>query len=87
MDIQKVQEKKTPATPFLLFGLGAIVGAVVALLYAPDKGVETRRKLGAWIKEKKENGKEAMELKKAQVIAAAQAGRKAYEEADKKVHS
>ncbi len=40
---------------------GALVGGVVALLFAPDKGTETRRKIGNKMKEGTNYTKEQIE--------------------------
>ena len=38
-------ERTSPGTVFLAFACGALAGAVLALLYAPAPGEETRRKI------------------------------------------
>ena len=40
---------------------GALVGGVLALLFAPDKGSETRRKISTKVKESSEYTKEQIE--------------------------
>ncbi len=59
---------------------GAAVGATVALLFAPKSGKETREQLGDWLKEATEKGREKFETTKEQLVAAYQAGKKAYTE-------
>jgi gas vesicle protein len=69
------------------FLFGGVVGAALALLFAPCSGEETRRRLGGWIDESRkktreilDEEREAFRHKKEQVQAAWQAGKKAYEE-------
>ena len=40
---------------------GVLVGGIVALLFAPDKGTETRRKIGEKVKEGSKYTKEQIE--------------------------
>jgi len=81
---EETLEKKSYTMPLLMIGFGAAVGALLGVLFAPDKGSETRRKVKAWMKEKSEKGKETLTHKSEQVVAAISAGRKAYEEANHK---
>ncbi|MBI4376968.1 MAG: YtxH domain-containing protein [Elusimicrobia bacterium] len=65
--------------PFVLVGLaGAVAGAAVGVLFAPEPGKESRRKLAQWLKEKREKGRHELQARKEQVEAAIEAGRRAY---------
>ncbi len=75
--------KGTGAVPLFLSGLA--VGAVLGVLFAPDSGKETRRKVGQWLKERREKGKEVLLSKKEQVLEALEAGKKAYKDTEKKL--
>ncbi|MFA5139420.1 MAG: YtxH domain-containing protein [Elusimicrobiota bacterium] len=72
------------------FLFGGIVGAALALLFAPCSGEETRRRLGGWLDENRKKTREFLDEerevfkhKKDQVQAAWQAGKKAYEDSGK----
>ena len=67
-----------------LFLSGAVIGAALGVLLAPDSGKESRRKLADWLKERREKGKEQVLNKKEQVIAAIEAGKKAFKDSEKK---
>lgn len=69
------------------FALGALAGATLALLFAPRSGRETRELLVRKTRELKEkagdaldDAKEIVRGKKAQIVAAVEAGREAMEE-------
>jgi len=69
------------------FAVGAVVGAGIALLYAPQSGRETRelitrktRELKDKVEESFDEAKDALCEKKAKFVAAVQAGRQAYSE-------
>ncbi len=47
--------------PLLSFLGGALVGAAIALLYAPETGNETRRKLHGMVAQGKQKMKDAVE--------------------------
>lgn len=55
------KESSSTSNVMLAFALGAIAGAVVALLYAPAAGEETRRKLKKKAREGREFLKEQVE--------------------------
>lgn len=68
------------------FAVGALVGAGIALLYAPQSGKKTRDLLARKTNELKDNAesmlddaKEMVRGKKAQIMAAVEAGKEAME--------
>jgi gas vesicle protein len=72
----------------LAFLLGAVSGAVVALLYAPTTGRETREFLGEKAREGRESatgaarkGREAMAQSREVLTDAIERGREAYQKA------
>jgi gas vesicle protein len=69
------------------FAVGALVGARIALLYAPQSGRETRELLARKTRELKEKAgdkldetKEMFRAKKAEIVAAVEAGKEAIRE-------
>jgi gas vesicle protein len=69
------------------FAVGALVGAGIALLYAPQSGQETRkliadkgRELKGRAQDKLEDAKDYIEGKKAEIAAAVEAGKEAMRE-------
>ena len=51
---------KAAGTGLAAFLLGAVVGAAVGLLYAPNKGETTRKRLKRWANDTYEDNKEYM---------------------------
>jgi gas vesicle protein len=69
------------------FAVGALAGATLALLYAPQSGEETRKLIAAKGREYKgkahdaiEDAKDYIEGKKAEIAAAVEAGKEAMRE-------
>lgn len=83
MPVEKETQNGTYALP--LFLSGAVIGAALGVLFAPDSGKETRRKLGQWLREKREKAKGEVLAKREQVTAALEAGKRAYKESEKKL--
>ena len=72
----------------LAFVLGAVSGAAVALLYAPQSGEETRRYLGERAREGRERaaeaaarGRDMLNQGRETVTTAIERGREAYQQA------
>jgi len=72
----------------LAFALGAISGAAVALLYAPQSGEETRRFLGEKAREGRERaaeaaarGRDMLNQGRETLTTAIERGREAYQQA------
>lgn len=65
---------------FASFVLGALLGAIAALLYAPRSGKETREILKKTAEEYSERGKQIYEEKAGEVAEAIEAGKKTLEE-------
>lgn len=65
---------------FACFILGALVGAIAGILFAPRSGKETREMLKKSYEEYSEKGKEIFEEKKEQLEEAIEAGKKTVEE-------
>ena len=63
---------------FVAFAVGALVGAAVALLYAPSAGEETRRKLARKARESRDTIGSAVET-------AVERGREVYEQVRKEM--
>lgn len=63
---------------FVAFAVGALVGAAVALLYAPAAGEETRRKVAKKAKEGRDTFESAVET-------AVERGREVFEQARKEM--
>ena len=71
--------KAASSLPYFVFG--AVCGAALGVLLAPESGKESRRKMAQWLKDRREKGRERLEA----VETALEAGRKAYKETDKKL--
>lgn len=66
------------------FTLGALLGAVVALLFAPAKGEETRELLGEKAKEGAQKTREFLKQQRETLASAVDRGREAYQAAREK---
>lgn len=66
------------------FTLGALLGAVVALLFAPAKGEETREMLGEKAKEGAQKTREFLRQQRETLASAVDRGREAYKAAREK---
>lgn len=50
-------EERDAGSGLTVFLTGVLTGAVIALLYAPASGEETREQLGGWLQERGERGR------------------------------
>jgi len=66
------------------FTLGALLGAVVALLFAPAKGEETREMLSDKAKEGAQKTREFIKQQRETLASAVERGREAYQAAREK---
>jgi len=66
------------------FTLGALVGAVVALLFAPAKGEDTREMLGEKAREGAQKTREFLKHQRETLASAVERGREAYQAAREK---
>ncbi|HYN07415.1 MAG TPA: YtxH domain-containing protein [Vicinamibacterales bacterium] len=75
-------------TVLVAFTLGAIVGAAIALLYAPTSGEETRKKLAEKAREGRDRaeaiakqGREFIDRQRETISSAVDRGREAFDQA------
>ena len=61
------------------FTLGALMGAVVALLFAPAKGEETREMISDKAKEQAEKTREFLKQQRENLASTVEKGREAYQ--------
>ena len=66
------------------FTLGALVGAVLALLFAPAKGEETRDMIGDKARESAQKTREFLKHQRETLASAVERGREAYQAAREK---
>jgi gas vesicle protein len=66
------------------FTLGALVGAVVALLFAPAKGEDTREIIGEKARESAQKTREFLKHQRETLASAVERGREAYQAAREK---
>jgi gas vesicle protein len=66
------------------FTLGALVGAVAALLFAPAKGEDTREMIGGKAREGAEKTREFLKHQRETLASAVERGREAYQAAREK---
>lgn len=66
------------------FTLGALVGAVVALLFAPAKGEDTREMIGEKARESAQKTREFLKHQRETLASAVERGREAYQAAREK---
>ena len=55
------EEPSSPRSGFTIFAVGALIGAGIALLYAPQSGKETRKLLAKKAKQLKEKAQDTVE--------------------------
>lgn len=85
------EDKSSPRSSFTIFAVGALIGAGIALLYAPQSGKETRKLLGKKAKQLKdkaqdtvENAQEFISDRKADLAAVFDSGKDAVDHAKHK---
>lgn len=85
------EEKSSSRSSFTIFAVGALVGAGIALLYAPQSGRETRKLLGKKAKQLKdkaqdtvENAQEFISDRKADIMAVFDSGKEVVDDAKHK---
>ena len=83
-----MREESAPATIITAFVLGALTGAAVALLMAPQSGEETRRMIGDRARDSADRaadaarqGRELLNRQKENISSAIERGREAYQQA------
>jgi gas vesicle protein len=77
------RDEREGARSLLVFLAGGLIGAGISLLYAPLSGEKTRQYLR--IQTKKAEGIELTKEKKAELLTAIEAGKKAMEEERKRI--
>ena len=55
------EEQPSPRSSFTIFAVGALIGAAIALLYAPQSGKETRKLLAKKAKQFKDKAQDTVE--------------------------
>jgi gas vesicle protein len=55
------EEQSSPRSGFTIFAVGALIGAGVALLYAPQSGKETRKLLAKKAKQLRDKAQDTVE--------------------------
>ncbi|HOX28465.1 MAG TPA: YtxH domain-containing protein [bacterium] len=86
----QVKEKETRnpwVTALIGFGAGTVVGAITALLYAPQSGKETREKIKDRFQDVSEKASELMDKSKEAIEEAKDKMASAYEEAVERTSS
>lgn len=85
------EEKSSPRSGFTLFVVGALIGAGIALLYAPQSGKETRKLLAKKAKQLRNKAQDTVENaqgfikdRKADLAAAIDSGKKIVDRAKRK---
>ncbi|HEX7566400.1 MAG TPA: YtxH domain-containing protein [Bradyrhizobium sp.] len=85
------EEQSSPRSSFTIFAVGALIGAGIALLYAPQSGKETRKLLVKKAKQLKgkaedtfENAQEFIKDRKADLAAVMHSGKEAVDHAKHK---
>jgi len=78
------QRNSGAAGVVVAFTLGALVGAVVALLFAPAKGEETREILAEKAREGAQKTREFVKQQRETLSTAVERGREAYQAAREK---
>jgi len=80
------EEQSSPRSSFTIFAVGALIGAGIALLYAPQSGKETRKLLVKKAKQLKgkavdtfENAQEFIKDRKADLAAVMHSGKEAVD--------
>ena len=85
------EEQSSPRSGFTIFAVGALIGAGIALLYAPQSGKETRKLLAKKAKQLRdkaqdtvENAQEFIKDRKKDLVAAIHSGKEIVDHAKHK---
>ena len=85
------EEESSQRSSFTIFAVGALIGAGIALLYAPQSGKETRKLLVKKAKQLRdkaqdtvENAQEFIKDRKADLVAAVDSGKETVDHAKHK---
>ena len=85
------EEQSSPRSSFTIFAVGALIGAGIALLYAPQSGKETRKLLAKKAKQLRDKAQDTVENaqgfikdRKADLAAAIDSGKEIVDHAKPK---